>query len=536
MKSNGAENLSRKVTPEIIAKLEAIVGKENVNTSEMDRMLYGHDLAPLPKEAGLAFNNFPDVVVRPSTVEQLSQIAMVAYKSGVAVTPRGASTWGLGGSMPTAGGILLDMSAKMRKIHFVDKVNMCVKADAGCTWKNVIEACEKEGLLVGSYPSSFPSATLGGWVSTSGVGPGGYKYGSGRDNVLNMEVVLSDGTVVVSGFDKVGNNMSGYNLNQLFGGAEGTLGIIGTVTLRVYPIGVIKPVAYDFQNIKDMAGPINKIVSHPSVKPLHIAWSDSYHFENQRRAGLHAPDVNNLFLVTFQGAPEFVALEESIVDSFVEEAGGKKVSSEIANHEWDERCYEYRVRKAGVGSIPAEVVIETSHWAEFVDECYKGFEVMKMEAGGIVGMIADRSTSMFMPYYFKDDESLLGMTAFAYNFYMGEVAKKYGGRSLGFGVFFASNLDTTHDAGPAAELMRDLKTFLDPHDVINPGHLVCGKTRFGISLSKNLMGVGGSLMQGIKKLLPANTTFSDNLDRFRYDTLEEEKEESRVVEYGKGTQ
>ena len=150
-------------------------------------------------------------------------------------------------------------------------------------------------------------------------------------------------------------------------------------------------------------------------------------------------------------------------------------------------------------------------------------------------MVADRNTSMFMPYYFKDDESLLGMTAFAYNFYMGDKAMKYGGRSLGLGVFFASNLDVIHGAG-AANLMRDLKTFMDPHDVINPGHLVCGKTKFGISLDKNLMGIGAKLMVGVKKLLPADNIFVSNAKRFEYDDMEEAKDKSRVVEYGKGTQ
>ncbi|MGZ7212510.1 hypothetical protein ACXWOF_10290, partial [Streptococcus pyogenes] len=77
---------------------------------------------------------------------------------------------------------------------------------------------------------------------------------------------------------------------------------------------------------------------------LHIAWSDYNHFENQRKAGIHAPDVANLLLVTFQGDEQFVALEESIVDKFVEAAGGRKISDEIAEHEWEERCYEFRAR------------------------------------------------------------------------------------------------------------------------------------------------------------------------------------------------
>ena len=158
-----------------------------------------------------------------------------------------------------------------------------------------------------------------------------------------------------------------------------------------------------------------------------------------------------------------------------------------------------------------------------------------MEPGGIVGMISDPSTAMFMPYYFKDDEKILGMTAFAYNYYMGDKAMKYGGRSLGFGVFFASNLDIVRDEGSAA-LMRDIKTCMDPHDVVNPGHLVCGKTKFGISLSKGLMGIASAMMQTVKKLFPKDKIFENNLDRFYYDQLEEEKMKSLEVEYGKGTQ
>lgn len=529
MKSKG-DNLSREVSQKVIASLEEAIGKENVSTSEMDRILYSHDLAPLPKEAGLGFKNVPDVVVRPSSVKDVAKIVYIAYNSGIAITPRGASTWGLGGSMPTAGGILIDMSAKMNKIIAIDEVNMSVKVGAGCTWKNVLDECDKKGFLVPSYPSSFPSATVGGWASTGGIGVGGYKYGPAKQNILNMDVIASDGTMMETGYDIIANNMSGYDLNQLFSGAEGTLGVIATVTLRIHPKGIVKPLAYDFPNLKDMAGPINDITRHPSLKPLHMAWSDYLHFENQRKAGLHAPDVKNLFLVTLQGDKEFVDLETAKVDEIVAKYGGKKVADEIAEHEWEERCYEFRARRVGTGSIPAEVVVPNVSWGDFVDECYAGFDKMKMERGGIIGMIADRSTAMFMPYYFMDGEGLMGMTGFAYNFYMGERAAEYGGRSLGLGVFFASNLDGIHDKG-SVEFMRMLKTALDPHDIMNPGHLVCGKTRFGINMTDKLMGVGSAVIQAAKKLMPADSSFASNKKRFHFDEMEEEKEHSREVKY-----
>lgn len=527
--------LDRTVTPAIIERLKAIVGEKNVSLNGMDRVLYSHDMAPLPKEAGLAFKNIPDVVVRPETVEQISQVMALAYQHGIAVTPRGSASWGLGGCMPTNAGILLDMSSKMKHVVCIDKENLTVKVQGGCTWKNLLEACMKEGYIIGSYPSSFPSGTIGAWYSTNGMGIGSYKYGSARENVVNAEIIVDDGSVVNTGFPDTGSYRAGFNLNQFFSGAEGTLGVIGTMTFRLHPMGQIRCLAYEFDNLKDMHGPMQDLINHPSVRPLHVAWSDYMHFANQKRAGCHSPDVSNLWLVTLQGDEKHNDLEEAAVDAMAEKAGGRKISSEIAEHEWEERCYEFRARRVGVGEIPAEVIVPNCHWGEFTDRCYSGFDEMKMEAGGVIGVLVDRNTSLFMPYYFKDDELLTGMASFGFNFYLGDVAMEYGGRTTGFGVFFAWNMDVIHNAATAG-MMREIKTVLDPHDVVSPGHVVCGMTRFGVDMNKGLMSMGSALIQIMKKILPADRTFSANLERFRYDDLEHVKGLDRVHKLGDGTQ
>lgn len=529
------KDLDRKVTPEIIEKLKEAVGAKNVNVNSVDRIIYSHDLAPLPKEAGMAFNNIPDVIVRVENVQMMSNVMAIAYKYGIPVTPRGNASWGLGGCMPTAGGIIMDMTSKMKNVIEINTEELYVKCQAGITWKCLLDACMKKGYIIGSYPSSFPSGTVGAWISTNGMGIGSYKYGSAKDNILNAEVVLDDGTIVTTGFNGIGSYRSMYNLNQFFAGAEGTLAMLGTVTFRIYPMGEIRCLGYEFDDLKAMNEPIQDLVRDASVRPLHIAWSDYKHFQNQKRAGVHAPDVKNLWLVTLQGDAKHNDLEEAAVDAMAEKYGGRKISNEIAEHEWEERCYEFRARKLGVGEIPAEVIVPVHDWGTFTDECYAGFDEMRMEAGGVIGVMVDRSTTLFMPYYFKDDELLTGMLAFGFNFYLGDKAAKYGGRSTGFGVFFAWMLDVIHDEATAGK-MRELKTVLDPHDVVNPGHVVCGATRFGINLSKGLMSMGSVLMQTMKKLLPADKTFAQNLERFRYDDLEHIKGLDRVHKLGDGTQ
>lgn len=527
--------LSRTVDDRIVAELKAIVGDKNVSTNGMDKVLYSHDMAPLPKEAGLAFNNMPDVIVRPETVDQISKVVALAYENGIPVTPRGSASWGLGGCMPTAGGIVLDMSSKMKKVVEINEESMYVKVQAGCTWKNLLEACMKKGYIIGSYPSSFPSGTIGAWYSTNGMGIGSYKYGSARENVLNAEVVVDDGSVVTTGWNDLGSYRASFNLNQFFSGAEGTLGFIATFTMRIYPMGQVRCLAYEFDALKDMNGPMQALVADASVRPLHVAWSDYLHFQNQHRAGVHAPDVKNLWLVTVQGDEKHNDLEEAALTAMAEAAGGRKIANEIAEHEWEERCYEFRARKVGVGEIPAEVIVPTVNWGEFTDDCYHGFEEMKMEAGGVIGVLVDRSTALFMPYYFKDDELLTGMLSFGFNFYLGDVAARYGGRSTGFGVFFAWAMDVIHNHD-TADMTRELKTVLDPHDVVNPGHVTCGMTRFGVDMNKSLMSMGSALMQIMKKIFPADKTFEKNLARFRYDELEHIKGLDRVHKLGDGTQ
>ena len=527
--------LSRKVDESVIRRITEIMGGKSVTTSGMDRILYSHDMAPLPKEAGLAFNNQPDVVIRPSNVKQISEVCKIAYENGIPVIPRGSASWGLGGCMPTAGGILMDMNSTMKNVIEINEESMYVKVEAGCTWKNLLDACMKKGYIIGSYPSSFPSGTIGAWYSTNGMGIGSYKYGSARENVLNAEVVVDDGSIVTTGWNELGSYGAAFNLNQFFSGAEGTLGIIATFTMRIYPMGEVRCLAYEFDALKDMDGPTQALVRHPSVRPLHVAWSDYLHFQNQHRAGVHAPDVKNLWLVTVQGDEKHNDLEEAAVTAMAEAAGGRKIADEIAEHEWEERCYEFRARKVGVGEIPAEVIVPTVNWGEFTDDCYNGFKEMKMEAGGVIGVMVDRSTALFMPYYFKDDELLTGMLAFGFNFYLGDVAAGYGGRSTGFGVFFAWMMDVIHNRDTAT-LTRELKTALDPHDVVNPGHVVCGMTRFGVDMNKSLMSLGSAVMQIAKKTLPADRTFEKNLLRFRYNDLERIKDLDRVHKLGDGTQ
>ena len=509
------EDSIQRVPASVVKKLESAIGKENVKTSKFERLLYSHDLAPLPKEVQLAFKNIPDIVVKPCSTEHIREIMKIAAEAGMPVTPRGSSTWGLGGAMPAFGGILIDMSGSMDKIIKIDKENLFVTAQAGASWGEVYDACLSEGMLLGSYPSSFLGATLAGWISTGGIGIGGYKYGSAGNEIRNLKVVMPDATVIETGFDKVSDNSSGYNLNWLMTGAEGTLGIISEVTFRLEPgPEVMRALAYEFDSLEAMGVPLMELCRTRAM-PLHMQFYDGKHFEMLRKAGRHVPELSSLLTVQLEGDKAIVDWEEQTVDSIlVEKHGARKMETEFAEHEWEERCYEFRAREMGLGHIPGEVVVPLTHFSEFTRRTNDLMEEFKMQ-GGITGMIADRNTVMFMPYYFFDPSNILSLTSFSFNKKFADLSMEYGGRSLGFGMFFASSLKSIR--GEGARYMKRIKDAVDPKNVMNPGTLLATVTRQNITIPSQLFNMGMDFMATAKKMIPREDVVGEKATEYEVD-------------------
>jgi glycolate oxidase len=502
-----------------VKKLEAAIGKENVKTSKMERLLYSHEgSAPLPNIAQLGFMNVPDVVVRPTSTADVQKIVQIANEEGVPIVPRGASSWGMGGSMPIFGGIIVDMMARMNKIVDIDVDNLCCTVEAGADYKKVYEACLAKGLLLGSYPSSFPNASIGGWTAKDGVGVGSYKYGGPGPNTRSMEVVMPDGSICKTGFDHVVDNSAGYNVNALQVGAEGTLGIICKVTLKLQPFGgTLKNVAYAFSKLQDLGKPLWELC-RSQVVPLHIGFSDGRHFDFLRKAGKHVPEVGTILNVAFEGSKENVERDEAAVDAMMAKHGGKKMPPEVGQHEWDERCYEYRAREVGLDSVPGEVVVRLKDFEAMTDKCYGLIDGLKMD-GAIIGIMCDRNTVMFMPYYFLDSTSLLQMTSFAFSKKVGDMSYEYGGRALGFGALFSSNLEVIRGKDNARQ-MKAIKNALDKNEVMNPGKLLEMQTRYGIGISSKLFGLAMDGLTVAKKALPRQDQFDQKAEDYE---MEREK-------------
>lgn len=217
----------RKVTPQDIEKLSAILEKGGIVTDQELRINYSHD--EFIKEDS---QYLPDVVVKPATTRQVSDILQFAYEQGIPVTPRGGGTGLCGGCVPIFGGIVLSLENMCKGID-IDKENLMATAEAGVPLSDFYEAVETEGLFFPPHPGD-ESATIGGVIATNAGGARAVKYGVIRNFVRGLEAVLPDGEILQVG-GKLFKNSTGYSLLNLLIGSEGTLAIVTKATIHLVP-------------------------------------------------------------------------------------------------------------------------------------------------------------------------------------------------------------------------------------------------------------------------------------------------------------
>ncbi len=204
--------------------------------------------------------------------------------------------------------------------------------------------------------------------------------------------------------------------------------------------------------------------------------------------------------VALEGDREVLDIKEKLLDSISVECNGEKHGMDIAKHEWDERFYELRTKRAGPSAVLGEVFVPVASMADMASDIYKLIKKMKLRAA-ITGLVGDRNTVLFMPYYLSDERKMIrNMVSLSFVKKLGDLAFNYGGRPAGLGLFFPGNLKKMY--GPGSVVMDVLKAQLDPYDVMNPGKTTEGITRFGIPIPAFTMNLGMNIMARIKHLMP----------------------------------
>lgn len=216
--------VSNQVGEAIIARMKEITGAGHVIIDEESRNEYGHD-----KTEDYQF--LPDLVIKPGTPQEISEILKICNEHKIPVTPRGAGTGLSGGALPIKKGVVISME-RFNKILNIDELNLQATVEPGVITEVFQNAVKEKGLFYPPDPASRGSCFLGGNLANNSGGPKAVKYGVTRDYVINMEVVLPTGEIIWTAANVL-KNSTGYNLTQLMCGSEGTLGIITKIVFKL---------------------------------------------------------------------------------------------------------------------------------------------------------------------------------------------------------------------------------------------------------------------------------------------------------------
>lgn len=317
----------------MIDQLLANLPSGRVLTDPESLIAYGYDGAT-------ALTGLPDAVVQVHDESDAVTVLRLAQEHGVAVYPRGAGCGLAGGSVPR-GGVVLNF-APMHRILEIDEESLMAVVEPGVVTADLQAAVEARGLFYPPDPASLKQSTLGGNVATGAGGPRCLKYGTTREYVRSLRVVLPGGQVLTDG-GKYLKSTTGYNLSQLFVGSEGTLGAVTRITLRLLPrppaTGTVLAL---FPRLEDAAALVTRIL-RAGILPSVIEFMDRACIgciEAAAKLGLPA-DIEALLLLECDGHPAAVEQELLRVTDLCA-AGGAREVDRATDEETREQLWKAR--------------------------------------------------------------------------------------------------------------------------------------------------------------------------------------------------
>jgi len=275
-----------------LKKLKKIVGKDNASGDSADLYVYSSDAS--------VHQAMPSVVVRPKTAEEIQKIMRYANKNKIPVIARGAGSSTSGHTVPIDGGIVLDMK-RMNNIIEISSQDMLCKVEPGVVDDDLNRELKSHGLFYTTSPASSKIATIGGEIGANASGMRAVKYGATRDIVLGMKVVLANGDLIHLGANTRVHS-SGYQLEKLIVGSEGTLGIVVEATLKLVPLPKFRCLAMaKFNKLEDAGEAISGIIASGAL-PSMLELMDNIGIEVVNKSlDLGLPDVAAILLFEADG-------------------------------------------------------------------------------------------------------------------------------------------------------------------------------------------------------------------------------------------
>ena len=448
-----------------IEKLQLILG-ERVITSVAERELHGENESYYQKA-------LPDAVVYPESTQEVSQIVKVCNEERCPVVPYGAASSLEGQHLAVQGGICLDMR-HMSRVLAVNAEDLNVVVQPGITRKTLNNELRNTGLFFPVDPGA--DASLGGMAATRASGTAAVKYGTMRDNVLAMEVVMADGTVIRTG-NQAKKSATGYDLTHLMVGSEGTLGIITELTLKLHGIPeALTAATCRFPTIEDAVNCVIMTIQY-GLPVGRIELVDEMMvrgFNHYSKSEL--PEMPHLFLEfigTLSSVQEQMHAFGEIAEEFGAEGWTTATLAEDRNKLWAMR-HKSHYASASLGETghlwPTDVCVPISKLAEAVIQAKEDAARLGLTST-IVGHVGEGNFHAGVSVDPENSDEMERCEQFITA--LAETALRLGGTvsgEHGIGLGKLKFMDAEH--GASLRYMRMIKKSFDPNNILNPGKMI----------------------------------------------------------------
>ena len=416
----------------------------------------------------------PDLVCFPQTTEEVSRIALVSARHSLPIVPFGAGTSLEGHVQALRGGICLDMR-QMNRILRVSPADMDATVEAGVTRKQFQRALENTGLTFFIDPGA--DATLGGMAATRASGTTAVRYGTMRENVLGLTVVLADGRVIHTG-GRARKSSAGYDLTRLFVGSEGTLGILTELTLRLHAQPEASAAA--IATFPSIAAAVDTVIEaiQLGVNPARIEFLDARQVDAVNRYSHLGLALLPTLLFEFHGVSESSVSESSqMAQQIATEHGALSFESQTSLTERDrlwrarhDTYYATRALRPGSRVLTTDICVPISRLTECIVSTRADLDRATFPAT-MVGHVGDGNFHVQCLIAPDDPAQIAEAEAFAHH--LVERAQSMGGTCSGeHGIGLGKKKYLTAEHGEAVEVMRTLKRALDPDNRMNPGKVL----------------------------------------------------------------
>ena len=466
------------LAPELVARFVAIVGPKNAITDSAEQVSY------LVEERGLYRGHTP-VVLRPGTVDEVSAILKLAHEIGMPLVPQGGNTGLVGGQIPLDGEVVLSLR-RLARIREVDPTSSTMTCEAGVILAAAHEAAAAADRYLPLSLGAEGSCTIGGNLATNAGGVAALAFGVARDAVLGLEVVLADGRVW-HGLNKLKKDNTGYDLKDLFIGAEGTLGVITAAVLKLYPAPKTVETAFIGLNSVEAAVKLLTMtheLTGSAATSFELIGRRPIEFALQHVPGLRDPlaSAHRWYVLLELKSSAREPLRDKLENVLTTAFENNLVEDAAIAESIDQRHALWRLRELIVeaqkfegGSIKHDVSVPVAAVPEFIREADAAVAALIPGARPVpFGHLGDGNLHYNVSQPVGADRAAFLARWSEVNAAVDKIVLKLGGSisaEHGIGRLKRETLPKVKDP-VALELMRGVKQMLDPNGIMNPGKVL----------------------------------------------------------------